>query len=46
MHALGDAALLVVGSHGLGAFEGMVLGSVSLFCVSKAPCPVVVVRSP
>lgn len=44
LHDLGQAALLVVGSEGLGAFEGMVLGSVSLYCVSKAPCPVVVIR--
>lgn len=40
------ADLLVVGSRGLGAFKGMVLGSVSLHCVSHAPCDVVVVRHP
>ncbi|MFI6928625.1 universal stress protein [Nonomuraea spiralis] len=39
-----DADLLVVGSHGSGAFARMVLGSVSLHCVGHAACPVVVVR--
>lgn len=40
-----DADLLVVGSHGHGAFVGMMLGSVSLRVVTHAPCPVVVVPS-
>jgi nucleotide-binding universal stress UspA family protein len=40
-----DADLLVVGSHGHGAFTGMLVGSVSLHCVNNAACPVVVVRS-
>ncbi len=39
-----DADLLVVGSRGHGAFEGMLLGSVSQHCVQHACCPVVVVR--
>ena len=39
-----DAALLVVGSRGHGAFMGMLLGSVSEHCASHAACPVVVVR--
>lgn len=39
------ADLLVVGSRGHGAFHGMLLGSVSIHCVSNATCPVVVVRS-
>ncbi|WP_335992114.1 universal stress protein [Glycomyces sp. MUSA5-2] len=40
------ADLLVVGNRGLGGFKGVLLGSVSLRCVSHAACPVVVVRSP
>jgi nucleotide-binding universal stress UspA family protein len=39
------ADLLVVGSHGHGKFTGMLVGSVSLHCVTHAACPVVVVRS-
>ena len=39
-----NADLLVVGSHGHGAFTGMLVGSVSLHCVTGAFCPVVVVR--
>ena len=38
------ADLLVVGNRGLNEFVEMLLGSVSLHCVSHAPCPVVVVR--
>jgi nucleotide-binding universal stress UspA family protein len=42
----GDADLLVVGNKGRSAFSGMLLGSVSLHCVTGAACPVVVVRMP
>jgi nucleotide-binding universal stress UspA family protein len=39
-----DADLLVVGSRGLGGFEGLVMGSVSQYCARHAKCSVVVVR--
>ena len=38
------ASLLVVGHRGHGAFTGMLIGSVSIHCVTNAACPVVVVR--
>jgi nucleotide-binding universal stress UspA family protein len=38
------ADLLVVGSHGHGKFSGMLVGSVSIHCITNASCPVVVVR--
>jgi nucleotide-binding universal stress UspA family protein len=38
------AEMLVVGSRGLGAVAGMVMGSVSSRCVHRAHCTVVVVR--
>jgi nucleotide-binding universal stress UspA family protein len=38
------ADLLVVGSRGHGAFTGMLVGSVSIHCVTHAHCPVVVIR--
>ncbi len=40
-----DADLLVVASRGRGEFRGLLLGSVALYCVLHAPCPVLVVRS-
>lgn len=39
-----EAAMIVMGSRGLGGLSGMVLGSVSAAVVSHASCPVVVVR--
>jgi nucleotide-binding universal stress UspA family protein len=39
-----SADLLVVGNRGHGAFTGMLVGSVSIHCVTNAACPVVVVR--
>jgi nucleotide-binding universal stress UspA family protein len=45
LEAARDADLLVVGSRGLGAITGMLLGSVSEHIVRHAPCPVVVVPS-
>lgn len=41
-----EADLLVVGSRGHGTAVGMLLGSVSLYCVHHATCPVVVVHAP
>jgi nucleotide-binding universal stress UspA family protein len=38
------AALLVLGSRGLGGFTGLVLGSTAVATVPRAHCPVVVVR--
>lgn len=40
------ASLLVVGSRGHGEFAGILLGSVSQYCVGHADCPVVVIRRP
>jgi nucleotide-binding universal stress UspA family protein len=41
-----NASLLVVGSRGHGELAGMLLGSVSQYCVGHADCPVVVIRRP
>jgi nucleotide-binding universal stress UspA family protein len=38
------ALMLVVGCRGMGTFAAMVLGSVSRYAASHAPCPAVVVR--
>lgn len=39
-----EAALVIVGSRGLGGFRGMLLGSVSQGVLHQAHCPVMVVR--
>jgi nucleotide-binding universal stress UspA family protein len=41
----GNAALLVLGSQGLGSVGGLVAGSVALATVARADCPVVLVRA-
>ncbi|SSC26001.1 Universal stress protein A, partial [Klenkia terrae] len=41
---VGEGDLLVVASRGHGELRGLVLGSVALYCVRHAPCPVLVVR--
>lgn len=45
MEASRDAELLVVGSRGHGELAGMLIGSVSAYCVAHSPCPVVVLRT-
>jgi nucleotide-binding universal stress UspA family protein len=44
LEAARDAELLVVGSHGLGGFGGMLLGSVALGVSGRTTCPVAVIR--
>ncbi|MFG1949226.1 universal stress protein [Nonomuraea sp. NPDC048826] len=41
-----DAALVVVGSRGLGALPGADMGSVAGYVAAHAACPVIVVRGP
>lgn len=44
IRAAEGAQLLVLGSRGHGGFVGVLLGSVSQYCVQHATCPVVIVR--
>jgi nucleotide-binding universal stress UspA family protein len=44
LNAAQGASLLVVGSRGHGTYAGILLGSVSIHCVTLATCPVTVVR--
>lgn len=37
-------SLLIVGTRGLSEFKGMLLGSVSKYCLQHSPVPVAVVR--
>ncbi|GIE90949.1 universal stress protein [Actinoplanes regularis] len=43
LNASKGAELMVLGSHGHGAFAGMLLGSVSQHCVQHATCPTLVI---
>jgi len=44
VRAADGAALVVVGSRGLGGLRGLVLGSVGRALIEHAPCPVAIVR--
>ena len=44
IRAAQNADLLVVGSHGLGGFAGLLLGSVSRQCAHHSPSPIAIVR--
>ncbi len=43
LEACDDAAMVVVGSRGLGGFKSLLLGSVSHQMAQHAPCPIVIV---
>jgi nucleotide-binding universal stress UspA family protein len=44
LQAAQNADLLVVGSRGHSGWKGLLLGSVSMLCVTQSPCPVAVIR--
>ena len=44
LQAADQAALVVVGSRGLGGLRGLLLGSVGRALIEHAPCPVAIVR--
>lgn len=44
VEASANAALVVLGSRGMGGFRGLLLGSVGVQVASSAACPVVVIR--
>jgi nucleotide-binding universal stress UspA family protein len=44
LKAAQNADLLVVGTRGNGGWQGLLLGSVSMQCLTHSPCPVVVLR--
>jgi nucleotide-binding universal stress UspA family protein len=46
LHAAHHASMLVLGTRGHGGFAGLMMGSVSMYCVHHAHCPVVVVPPP
>lgn len=43
LEASSEAQMLVLGRRGHSTFAGILLGSVSQYCVQHAPCPVVIV---
>lgn len=45
LEAAGESQLLVLGSRGLGGFEGWLLGSVSLTVIAHATVPVALIRA-